>query len=182
MHPSTPRQLVEAGIFQNVAKARKRLNAGQKHGMRVVGSVNLFGHDEKLWAMAPVNKPQHSGEETELCVRFLKLPNVRAIRRGALVDEHLADFEIDFENFTAYGELDRGTVGYAELLTRLRGYADCGDVLWSVPSQTRINGIIGYARRHGFSLPPSMWFGIYRNLLENITGPWINAEGQEITL
>lgn len=152
--------------------------------VRVVGLVNRKGHDEKLWATSPQNRPQHECEITDLCLRFFRLLNVNAIRRGLQVDEYLADFEIDFtDGTTAYGEHDRGTVGYGELLIRLRGYADCGrDVLWSVQSQTRIDGIIGYARRHNFELPPSMWFGIYRDLLEHITGPWKNAEGQEIHL
>lgn len=181
MNPSTARQLVEGGFFPNVAKARKRIN---RLKTRFSYLVNLTGHDEKLHALSPQNRSQHAAEITELVLRFRRLPNVTAIRRDFHVDRYLADLELDFDDgTTAYGEHDRGTVGFGELLTRIKGYADCGrDVLWSMPSQTRIDGIISYARRHDYELPPSMWFGIYHKLLMNIAGPWTNADGQEINL
>jgi hypothetical protein len=183
VHPSTPRQLVEAGLYPNEVKARQRLKAAERRGkVRFIGLVNLFGYDEKVRARFAVNKPQHEAELTELCLRFLKMPKVKEIRRGLHVDGLLADMEIEFDD-TVYGEHDRSTMSYGELLQRIKGYSDCGrDVLWSMYTQTRIDGIIGYARKHGFELPPSIWFTTYEKALADIAGPWTNAYGEQTTL
>lgn len=146
-----------------------------------MGLVNLNGHDEKLHGRHPINKPQHEAELTELVIRLLSL-KPKNIRRGLLVDDLLADLEIDFDD-TIYFEHDRSTMGYGELLARIKGYADCGrDVLWSMQTQTRIDGIIAYARKHGYEIPPSVWFTTYEKALANVAGPWRNTDGQQTTL
>lgn len=149
--------------------------------VRVVGLVNVTGFDEKLWATLAVNKPQHEAELTELVLRILHL-NPKHVRRGVLVDGLLADLEIDFDD-TIYFEHDRSTMGFAELLQRIKGYAGCGrDVLWSMYSQTRIDGIIAYSRKHGYEIPPSVWFTTFDKALANVAGPWRNIDGHETTL
>lgn len=181
-HPSVSRHLVDAGVYPNDVKARQRLNRLATRGLvRVVGLVNLTGFDEKLWASFAVNKPQHEAELTELVLRLLRL-KPKGIRRGVLVDGLLADLEIDFDD-TIYFEHDRSTLGYSELLARVKGYSDCGrDVLWSMYSHTRINGIIAYARKHSYEIPPSVWFTTFEKALANVAGPWTNIDGEQTTL
>lgn len=178
IHAATAEQLVEAGIYPNVEKARERMARAVKRGqVRLIGYVqNAEGRDVKLFARFPVSKPQHEYEVTQLLLGAF----VDSVARGNLVDHRLADAELTINEFLLYLELDRGTMGYAEFIARLDKYKDwTGRLLVVMSSQVRIDGLL--KRTQG--LPNNFLFTTYDKARTDFHGQhWQTPEGVTVSV
>lgn len=140
--------------------------------VKLIGYVqNDEGRDVKLFARFPVNKPQHAYELTKLCLGI----SAETIRTGTSVDQRLADAELVINGKLHYLELDRGTMGYAEVIGRLDKYRDCQDkVLWVMSSELRIKGILERTK----NLPATFLFTTYEKARQDFhQAIWTDATG-----
>ncbi len=149
-HPVTAAMLVSLGWFPSKNKANKRLRRlVVRNRIRAVGTVcRKAGRPEHVycrWRPKP-DQLLHEVELTELCFRI----DAGSIRRGPHVLDHaiLPDAELRIGGRTYYLELDRGTMGYAQIARRFRKYEGCpGFVLWVCPTEDRVEALRGRAVR-----------------------------------
>jgi hypothetical protein len=140
MHPVTAAMLVRIGWFPTRAKALKRLRRLCARGrVRFVGTMcRRFGRPEHVFCRWRVKHDDllHEVELTELCLRL----DAGAIRRGPhATDTRIRpDAEVSINGRVYYVELDRGSMGYAQMERRFRLYDTFPHfVLWVCPTPER---------------------------------------------
>jgi len=144
MHPVTAMILVRLGLFPSRNKALKRLNrlVGKKR-IYLVGTVcRKTGRPEHVycrWRPKP-NQLLHEVLLTELCLR---IHAGRILRGPHVVDGRVRpDAELWINDRLYYLELDRGTMGYAQIAGRFRKYEECPHLaLWVCANADRLNGL-----------------------------------------
>ncbi len=127
-HPVTAAMLVRLGWFPSRNKALKRLHRlAARERIRFAGSALRTGgrpeHVYCRWRPKP-DQLLHEVELTELC---LKLHAGRILRGPHVADRRvLPDAQVWINDVPYYLELDRGTMGYEQVVRdRFRKYRDC---------------------------------------------------------
>lgn len=150
MHPVTAAMLVHLGWFPNKNKALKRLRRlVERRRVRLVGTVCRKGgrpeHVYCRWRAKP-DQLLHEVELTELCFR---IHAGKVLRGPHVTDQHVRpDAEVWINGRTCYLELDRGTMGYAQITRRFRKYEECSHLsLWVCGSEERLEGLRHRAER-----------------------------------
>lgn len=149
-HPVTAAMLVRLGWFPNKNKALRRLRRlVARKRIRLVGTVcRATGRPEHVycrWRPKP-DQLLHEVELTELCLRL----NAGKILRGRQATDGRVrpDAEVWVNGQRYYLELDRGTMGYAQVARRFRKYEGCPHLsLWVCPTQERMEGMRQRAER-----------------------------------
>ncbi len=123
-HPVTAAQLVALGWFPTKNKALRRLRRlVQRKPIRVVGTVcRKTGRPEHVFCR---HRPKRDSllHEIELTELFLRLDVGKIVRAPQAVDQILRpDAEIWVKGRRYFLELDRGTMGYAQIAKRFRVY------------------------------------------------------------
>ena len=143
-HPVTAAQLVTLRWFPTKNKALRRLRRlVQRKRIRVVGTVcRKAGRPEYVYCRIRPKSDSllHEVELTELCLR---LDVGRIVRTPQAVDQVLRpDAEIWVNGRRYFLELDRGTMGYAQIARRFRFYTGSTElVLWVCSSRERMEGM-----------------------------------------
>ena len=139
-HPITAAMLVRLGWFPTKSKALRRLGILVRRGrIRLTGTVcRKPGRPEHVYCRIRPKRDSllHEVLLTEVCLRI----DAAEIRRGPrAVDPALRpDAEAFIGGRRFLIELDRGTMGYAQIERRFRTYMGCGDlVLWVCKSAER---------------------------------------------
>ncbi len=149
-HPATAAMLVTLGWFPTKKKALKRLRRlVARKRIRLAGTVfRKNGRPEHVYCRyrPKADSLLHEVELTELCLRL----DAGAVRRGPQnTDPRLRpDAELTINGRRYLVELDRGTMGYAQIARRFRVYEECQDlVLWVCNSAERRDGLRRRAER-----------------------------------
>src|SRR2546423_4546487 len=127
MHPVTAAMLVSLGWFPNRNKALKRLRRlVVRKRIRLVGTVcRKAGRPEHVYCGYRPKADQllHEVELTELCLRL----DAGAIARGPHVtdDRVRPDAQVWINGQVYYLELDRGSMGSAQIRRRFSLYDGC---------------------------------------------------------
>ena len=150
MHPVTAAMIVGLGWFPNRKKALRRLRRlALRKRIRLVGTVcRRAGRPEHVYCRFRPKTDQllHEIELTELCLRL----DAGAIMRGPHVAdrERCPDAEVWINGRLYSLELDRGTMGYAQLARRFRLYEGSSHfVLWVCSSRERLEEMRRRAER-----------------------------------
>lgn len=149
-HPVTAAMLVSLGWFPNRGKALKRLRRlAARRRIRFVGTVSRkSGRPEHAYCRWRVKPDQllHEVELTEVCFR---LDAGRILRGPHVTDQQVRpDAEVWINGQLYYLELDRGTMGYAQIERRFRLYEGCPHLaLWVCGSAERLEGLRSRAGR-----------------------------------
>jgi hypothetical protein len=144
VHPVTAGMLVSLGWFPTRAKAIKRLRRlVAKHRIRCVGTVGRrLGRPEQVYCKWRPKGDDllHEVELTELCFR---LDAAKIVRGPHVTDLAIRpDAEVWINGQLYYLELDRGTMGYAQMARRFRLYERFPHfVLWVCPTPERRDGL-----------------------------------------
>jgi hypothetical protein len=135
--------------------------------------VNGSGQEVKLYATAPVGKPQHEYELTQVLLSI----QANGVVRGFGIHDLNPDAIVTIGSDSYFLELDRGTEGYREMYEQVKAYGG-ETVLWIMSSQTRIEGIF---RRE---VPESQWFTTYAQAVEDFhaEGAFENIDGARATI
>src|SRR5262245_28426370 len=143
-HPVTAGMLVALGWFPTPAKARKRLRRlVAKQRIRPVGTVvRRASHPEHVYARWQPKHDDllHEVELTDLCLRL----DAGSIVRGPHVTDTRIrpDAALSIRGQCYYLELDRGTMGYAQMSGRFKLYEGFAHfVLWVCPTDLRRDGL-----------------------------------------
>lgn len=144
MHPVTAGMLVAIGWFPTRAKALKRLRRlAAKRRIRCVGTVSRKpGRPEHVFCKWRPKGDDllHEVELTELCFR---LDAARILRGPHTTNDRIRpDAEVWINDRVYYLELDRSTMGYAQMARRFRLYEGFPHfVLWVCPTAERRDGL-----------------------------------------
>ncbi len=143
-HPATAAILARLGWFPTKNKALRRLNRlTRKRRVRLVGTVSRKpGRPEHVfcrWGPKP-DQLLHEVWLTEVCLR---LDAGQILRGPHATDRHLRpDAEVWINGQPYYLELDRGTMGYAQIERRFWLYRECPHpVLWVCSTGERLEGM-----------------------------------------
>lgn len=181
-HPVTAALLVQLGWFPGKNKALRRLHRlVERKRIRLVGTVcRKVGRPEYVycrWRPKP-DQLLHEVQLTELSLRI----DAGAILRGPHVTDKaiLPDAEVWINGQVYYLELDRGSMGYAQIAGRFRKYEGCPHFsLWVCPSEERLEGL----RRRAEQLRHTALFTTFS---EAITSPhgdiWQDFQGEKAAL
>jgi hypothetical protein len=174
--------LASLGWFPSRGKALKRLRRLVARGrIRFAGTVSRkSGRPEHVycrWRVKP-DQLQHEIELTDVCLRL----DAGRISRGP----HVTDFEVrpDAEVWINerlyYLELDRGTMGYAQIDRRFRAYEGCPHLaLWVCGSRERLEGL----RRRAGRVRTTALFATLADVLATPHGRiWHDHSGQTAAL
>lgn len=182
MHPVTAAMLVSLGWFPSKNKALKRLRRlVERRRIRLVGSVaRKAGRPEHVycrWRPKP-DQLLHEVELTALCFRI----DAGKILRGPHVTNTavLPDAEIWINGQPYSLELDRGTMGYAQITRRFRKYEGCHHLsLWVCSTEERVEGMRHRAER----LRGTALFTTLAQALASPHGPiWVDYTGERAAL
>lgn len=181
-HPATAGMLVAIGWFPTKGKALRRLNRlAAKERIRLVGTVSRTG-----------GRPEHvfctwrpKGDDllhevllTDLCLR---LDAGQVLRGPQLLDDAIRpDAEVRINGRRFRIELDRGTMGLAQISKRFAAYEGCDDlVLWVCPTPLRRDAL----RRLG---EPIRGVALFTTLPEVLASPhgevWLDYGGTRAAL
>lgn len=181
-HPVTAAMLVTLGWFPSRGKALKRLRRLAARGrIRFSGTVSRkFGRPEHVYCRWRVKPDQllHEVELTDVCLR---LDAGRVLRGPHVTDcDVRPDAEVWVNGRLYYLELDRGTMGYAQIERRFRLYEDCLHLaLWVCASPERLEGLRSRAGR----LRQTALFATLADVLATPHGPvWRDVGGQTAAL
>lgn len=143
--------------------------AGKKE-VHCCGYVQFDGRFEKLWAKGHISKPQHEAEITEYLLGLY----VDEIYRGPEVDRFDTDFILEVNGNRYYGEHDRDTMNTRQMKAKFRKLSACPfDVLWVVPSETRLRELAKMAPNE------KHWFTTAKNITDDPHGEiWVNRFGE----
>ena len=182
MHPVTAAMLVAIELFPTRAKALKRLRRlAAKGRIRFAGTVcRKLGHPEHVFCRWRPKEDNliHEVELTELCFR---LDAERILRGPHTTDDRIRpDAEAWINGQLYYLELDRGSMGYAQMERRFRLYEDFPHfVLWTCPTAERRDGLRGRAERLRHC-------ALFTTLPEALADPhvsiWIDVGGERVAL
>ena len=143
-HPVTAAMLASLGWFPSRGKALKRLRRlAARRRVRFAGTVSRKpGRPEHVycrWRVKP-DQLQHEIELTDVCLR---LDVGRILREPHVTDLDVRpDAEVWINGRLYYLELDRGTMGYAQIERRFRAYEGCPHLaLWVCGSRERREGL-----------------------------------------
>lgn len=181
-HPVTADMLVGLGWFPTRAKARVRLRRlTAKKRIRFVGTIcRKGGRPEHVYCrwLPKLGGLVHEVELTELCFRL----DAATILRGPHVidDDIQPDAEVRIKGHLYYLELDRGTMGYAQMARRFERYEGFEDlVLWVCPTAARREGLRQRAE-------PLRSVALFTTLPEALDSPhkpiWIDYAGNRTSL
>jgi hypothetical protein len=181
-HPVTAAMLVAIGWFPTRAKALKRLRRlAAKGRVRFVGSLcRKLGRPEHVFCRwrPKADDLLHEVELTELCFR---LDAVRILRGPHATDERIRpDAEVWINGQLYYLELDRGTMGYAQMERRFRLYEGFSHfVLWVCPTPERRDALRVRAER-------LRQCALFTTFAEAVTSPhetvWLDYRGEKAAL
>jgi len=182
MHPVTAAMLVSLSWFPSKNKALKRLRrlVGRRR-IRLVGTVcHKIGRPEHVycrWRPKP-DQLLHEIELTDLCFRI----DAEKILRGPhATDEQVRpDAEVWINGRLYYLELDRGTMGYAQIERRFRKYEDCSHLsLWVCATEERMEGL----RRRAEKVRHTALFTMFAEALASPHGQiWRDYNGDTAAL
>lgn len=181
-HPVTAGMLVALGWFpgKKVALRRLRRLCGRKR-IRLVGSISRrAGRPEHVYCghQPKGDQLRHEVELTELCLRL----DAGKIDRGPRVTDaaRRPDAEVWVNGRLYYLELDRGSMGYAQIERRFRAYQGCPHlVLWVCPSVQRAEEF----RRRAGSIREIALFTTLSEALGNPHGEvWVDYAGDRVAL
>ena len=182
MHPVTAAMLVGIGWFPTRAKARKRLRRlAAKGRVRFVGTVcRKLGRPEHVFCRWRPKGDDliHEVELTELCFR---LDAARILRGPHATDDQIRPDAEAWINGQLYDlELDRGTMGYAQMERRFRLYEGFEHfVLWVCPTPERRDGLRARAER----LRHCALFTTFAEALADPHAPiWVDVRGERAAL
>ncbi|MFL5328571.1 MAG: hypothetical protein ACJ8C4_06620 [Gemmataceae bacterium] len=182
-HPATAGMLAAMGLFTTRKKASKRLARLARRGaIRLLGTVSLKdGRPEHVYGRGrwKTDNLLHEVLLTQVCRRI----DAEEVRRGpGDTDSDLrADAELWINGRRYFLELDRGTMGYEEVIRkRFSRYATSTDfVLWVCPNDSRMEGL----RRRGSLLRRTALFTTFGQLLADPHGRiWRDADGATAAL
>lgn len=181
-HPVTAAQLVSLRWFPTKNKALRRLRRlVERKRIRLVGTVcRKAGRPEHVFCRyrPKADSLLHEVELTELCLR---LHAAKILRGPQAVDPVLRpDAEIWVRGQRFLLELDRGTMGYAQIARRFRLYEGSTDlVLWVCGTAERAEGF----RRRAGRIRSIALFTTLGEALATPHGPiWRDAGGQRAAL
>jgi len=182
MHPVTAATLVSIGWFPTRNKALKRLRRlVQRKRVRLVGTIcRKAGRPEHVYCRfrPKADSLLHEVELTELCLR---LDAAKILRGPEVTDARLRpDAEVWINGRLYYLELDRGTMGYAQIARRFRLYEECAHfVLWVCSSPQRVEGF----RRRATAIRHTALFTTLASALTAPHGPiWQDVGGHIASL
>jgi hypothetical protein len=181
-HPATAAMLVSLGWFPSKNKALKRLRRlVEKKRVRLAGTVcRKAGRPEQVYCRSYPKPDQllHEVGLTELCLRI----DAGTILRGAHVaDAELRpDAELWIKGRLYYLELDRGTMGHAQIDGRFRQYEGRPHfVLWVCSTEERRKGM----RERAEKLRATALFATMADALASPHGEvWVDYQGQRAAL
>lgn len=181
-HPVTAGMLVSLGWFPTRAKAVKRLRRlVAKRRIRCVGTVSRkLGRPEHVFCkwQPKSNDLLHEVELTDLCFR---LDAARIFRGPHATDDRIRpDAEVWINGQPYYLELDRDTMGYAQMAGRFRLYEGLPHfVLWVCPTPERRDGL----RRRAEALRSCALFTTFAEAVASPHGPvWLDVTGSRAVL
>jgi hypothetical protein len=172
------------GLFRTADKARRRLRKlRQRKKVKIVGIAQLKdGRPEQVWARWSIaaEKAQHEAEITEFLVR---LDGARVVR-GCEVDDFAPDAMVWLGAELFYVEHDRDTMGYAQVVERMRQYEGCqGIVLWICPRQSRLEGMMRRAAKLPEAIRSLFLFGLFDEAVADPHGEiWTDCEGVRVPI
>lgn len=181
-HPVTAAMLVRLKWFPNADKAVKRLRRLARKGrIRVVGTVcRKRGRPEYVycrWRPKP-DQLLHEVQLTELSFRI----QAQTFDRGPhTTDEHIRpDAELRINGRVYYLELDRGTMGFAQIEERFRRYEGCEHFsLWICSTRERMEAM----RRRAERLRHTALFTTFMEALASPHGEiWLDFGGGRASL
>jgi len=182
MHPVTAAMLVGIGLFPSKDKALRRLNRlVQKGRIRFVGTIRQRGgrpeHVFCCWR-PKADDLLHEVELTEVCLRL----DAGKIFRGPEVTDTTIrpDAEVWINEKVYYLELDRGSMGYAQIEGRFQLYRHFpGFVLWVCPTASRRDGLRhrAAALRH-----TALFTTLGETLVSPHTSVWLDFIGARVAL
>lgn len=182
-HPVTAGMLAALGWFPSRSKALKRLRRlCARRRIRFAGTVaRKPGRPEHVycrWRMKP-DQLHHEVELTEVCLRL----EAGGILRGphVLNQDIRPDAEVWINGRLYYLELDRGTMGYEQLVRdRFRKYQDCPSLcLWVCSSDVRREGL----RSRAEAIRSTALFASVSEVLTTPHGPvWLDFSGNRAAL
>lgn len=181
-HPVTAAMLVGLGWFPTKKKARNRLRrlVFRKH-IQLVGTIcRKLGRPEHVYCRFRLKPDQlvHEVELTELCLR---LDAGKILRGTQATDERIRpDAEVWIEGRLYYLEIDRGTMGYAQIERRFRLYEGFPHLsLWVCSTPARMEGF----RQQAEKLRHSALFTTLTQALSSPHGEiWIDYAGGRAAL
>lgn len=181
-HPVTAAMLVSLGLFSSKRRALRRLNRLVTRGhIRLVGTVpRATGRPEHVYCRwrPKADDLAHEIELTELCLRL----DAERIDRGPRATDNAIrpDAEVWINGQVYYLELDRGTMGYAQIERRFRLYeAFAHFVLWVCPTAERRDGL----RTRAEGLRSSALFATFADATATPHRPvWFDVAGTPATL
>jgi hypothetical protein len=181
-HPVTAALLASIGWFPTRAKALKRLRRlAAKGRVRFVGTVwRKVGRSEHVFCRWRPKEDNliHEVELTELCFH---LDAAKILRGPHATDAQIRpDAEVSINGRVYYLELDRGSMGYAQMERRFRLYAGFPHfVLWVCPTAERRDGL--RARADGMR-----HCALFTTFGEAIISPhteiWLDVRGERVAL
>jgi hypothetical protein len=182
MHPVTAAMLVAIGWFPTKRKALRRLQRlAARRRVRVVGTVSRKpGRPEHVYCRWRPKGDDllHEVELTALCLR---LDAARVLRGPHATDDRLRpDAEAWINGQLYYLELDRGTMGYAQIQRRFRLYEGFPHfVLWVCPTPERRDGLRGRAEA-------LRSVALFTTFAEAVADPhaaiWLDYQGARVAL
>jgi hypothetical protein len=150
MHPVTAAMLVRIGFFPSRNKALKRLSRlVAKRRIRLVGTVcRKAGRPEHVYCRWRP-KQDHMLHEVQLTDLCLRIDAGRILRGPHVIDKQtLPDAEVWINGELYYLELDRGTMGYAQIGRRFAKYENSSRlVLWVCSTEDHMGGLRKRAER-----------------------------------
>jgi hypothetical protein len=181
-HPVTAAMLVSLEIFPSRRRALRRLARLVARGrVRFVGTVSRrSGRPEHVYCRwrPKADDLRHEVELTELCLKL----DAERIERGPHVadDTILPDAEVWINGRAYYLELDRGTMGYAQMASRFRLYDGFPHfVLWVCPTPERRDGLRARASR----IRTCALFTTFAEAVANPHRPvWLDYAGTRVAL
>jgi hypothetical protein len=181
-HPVTAATLVALGWFPTRAKALRRLGRLVARGrIRLVGTVcRKAGRPEHVYCRWRPKADQllHEVELTELCLRI----DAAEVRRGPHATDAWVrpDAEVTIGGRPFYVELDRDTMGHAQLARRFRLYEDVPHhVLWVCPTVARRDAL----RARAAALRHTALFATLSDALADPHAPvWMDHAGGRAAL
>jgi len=181
-HPVTAAMLVRLGWFPSKDTALRRLNRlACRRKIHVLGTVQrTMGRPEKVYGRVWPKRNQllHEVELTDVCLCL----NPGTVLRGpsAADDSFHPDARLWFRDELFYLEVDRGTMGYAQIERRYRRYDGCPQVvLWVCPSEERLDEL----RKRAAGVHYTPLFTTVADVLANPRGEiWRDVAGSRVAL
>ncbi len=176
-HPTTPDMLVWLGWFARRRKATDRLRTLARRGFASVQGMvrGTDGRTQEVYCRWRA-KPDLLPHEVEMTWLLLRL-HAGSIERGPFVSDQtiLPDAEVRIRGQLYYFELDRGTMGTAQMAQRFLKYERCPHFsLWVCPSAERMDAL----RRLADRLRTTALFTTYAEALADPHAPiWRDVGG-----